>query len=310
MGVLKTTEEFISEAREVWGDLYDYSRSIYTGANNKTEILCKEHGSFLQAPSNHLRGFKCKKCSLIVAAQKCTKQTSDFVAKSRKLHGDAYDYSKVEYVEIFTPVIIGCQLHGDFEQVPNNHLQGNICPACAKERSRRKAALNFLSKSSEVHGEKYDYSLAVYEDNRNKVRILCSQHGEFHQAPAKHMLGHGCPRCMKSGYQINRAGSLYILSHENITKVGITNRDVNVRLRDITRDSEKDFKLDFFIKFSDGTIPQRIEKAVLQELREEYETPKETHDGYTECFVGVDKEALLYRVTKLCGEAFSARQTN
>ena len=35
----KTTEQFISEAKEVWGNKYDYSLSEYSGALNKVKII-------------------------------------------------------------------------------------------------------------------------------------------------------------------------------------------------------------------------------------------------------------------------------
>lgn len=45
------------------GDLYDYTKVNYKNNNTKVEIICKEHGSFLQSPKSHLRGDGCPKCS-------------------------------------------------------------------------------------------------------------------------------------------------------------------------------------------------------------------------------------------------------
>ncbi len=49
----KTTEQFIIEAKNVHGDKYDYSQSIYTGAKNKVAIVCRKHGIFYQIAGNH-----------------------------------------------------------------------------------------------------------------------------------------------------------------------------------------------------------------------------------------------------------------
>ena len=59
----KTTAQFIKEAKEIHGDLYDYSLTNYSGAHNKLIIICPLHGIFEQFPGNHLNGGKCQKCN-------------------------------------------------------------------------------------------------------------------------------------------------------------------------------------------------------------------------------------------------------
>ena len=56
--------------------------------------------------------------------------TEEFIAKAKAVHGDRYDYSKVEYVNNQTPVKIVCPIHGGFIQRPSNHLHGNGCQQC------------------------------------------------------------------------------------------------------------------------------------------------------------------------------------
>lgn len=53
----------------------------------------------------------------------------------------------------------------------------------------------FIEKSSLAHGDRYDYSNAIYISNKVKVEILCRQHGMFHQLPQNHYKGHGCSKC-------------------------------------------------------------------------------------------------------------------
>ena len=56
-----------------------------------------------------------------------------------------------------------------------------------------------ISRFIDVHGSKYDYSKVVYADMNFKVTIICPEHGEFKQTPAKHInRKHGCPRCKQS----------------------------------------------------------------------------------------------------------------
>lgn len=67
--------------------------------------------------------------------------TEEFIKKAREVHGDKYDYSKVEYVNNKTKVIIICPIHGEFPQSPVNHIRGNECPKCAKIDAIRKITI-------------------------------------------------------------------------------------------------------------------------------------------------------------------------
>ena len=88
-----TTNEWIEKAKLVHADKYDYSKSEYTGSQNKICIICKKHGEFWQIARNHLSGNGCPKCS---KTQKGNLKT--FIEKAKRVHGDKYDYSKVEYI--------------------------------------------------------------------------------------------------------------------------------------------------------------------------------------------------------------------
>ncbi len=125
--------------------------------------------------------------------------TDEAIERFRAVHGDRYDYSRVEYVSNSTKVTIGCAIHGFFEQIPGDHWRGIGCTKCAgdlrgrvrKERSRDAILAEFIK----VHGDRYDYSLVEYVDSKTKVSIICREHGVFEQAPAMHKLGNGCPAC-------------------------------------------------------------------------------------------------------------------
>jgi very-short-patch-repair endonuclease len=61
--------------------------------------------------------------------------TEKFIEKASKVHNGVYDYSKVEYTTSTDKVAIICKKHGEFLQQPNNHLHGQGCPLCFKEKS-------------------------------------------------------------------------------------------------------------------------------------------------------------------------------
>ena len=188
----KTTEEFIAQARKVHGDKYDYSKVIYKGALNKVIVICPIHGEFLVLPNNHLSGQGCRECY----KDERKKTIEEFIAQARKVHGDKYDYSKVEYKNANTKVCIICPEHGKFWQTPANHLSGKGCKKCIG----RYYATNeeFIKDAKKVHGDKYDYSKVEYNGMFNDICIICPKHGKFYQKPIKHLEGQGCPICKQS----------------------------------------------------------------------------------------------------------------
>lgn len=64
--------------------------------------------------------------------------TEQFVAKAIEKRGERYGYGKVEYVDSETKVTFVCWFHGDFQQTPSRHLQGDNCPKCGHAASARK----------------------------------------------------------------------------------------------------------------------------------------------------------------------------
>ena len=190
--------DFIEKARNVHGDKYDYSKSLYLGSREKIEIICPLHGSFFQLATNHLSGKGCKECSKIQVIKNQSSNTEDFINKARIVHGEKYDYSLVNYKNNHTQVEIICTEHGKFLQSPKDHLSGKGCSSCGKEKTKSRLMLledEFIKRANEVHGNRYDYSLVNYKDTRTKVEIICKEHGSFFQSPNKHMQGNGCPAC-------------------------------------------------------------------------------------------------------------------
>lgn len=185
-------EDFIAECKQVHGNKYDYSKVDYKGSQEYITVICTEHGEFEQLASCHKAGQGCSKCA------GRNKITEDIIAEFVEVHGDKYDYSKVDYVGSKTDVTIVCREHGDFPQSPNSHLKGRGCPYCAG--NTRLTTEEFIEKSKVVHGDLYDYSKTIYgQNNREGVIIICKEHGEFTQAPFDHLEGCGCPRCHNFG---------------------------------------------------------------------------------------------------------------
>ena len=181
------SEQFIEKAKEVHGNKYDYSNVIYIGMHDKVIIICPEHGEFKQEPNSHIYGSGCPKCNNNSLTLK------QFIQKAKTIHGDRYDYSKVEYINYYTKVIILCPEHGEFEQTPNCHLAGSGCSECIKINTYK-----FIEKAIAIHGNKYHYYKVLYISAKDKVCIICKEHGEFLQTPNIHLNKSGCPGCNSS----------------------------------------------------------------------------------------------------------------
>ena len=192
MGKKKTTtEEFIERARKVHGDKYDYSKVEYINSRTKVCIICPEHGEFWQEANSHLKGCGCLKCSK--EKKNYYNDMESFIKDSYKLHGNKYDYSKVNFKKKNDKIKIICPIHGEFITTPHIHLLGCECPKCAG--TKKLTTEEFIERARKVHGDKYDYSKVEYVNNSIKVCIICPEHGEFWQTPDCHMHKQGCPKC-------------------------------------------------------------------------------------------------------------------
>ena len=194
-----TNDEFVSRAKRIHGEKYDYSKSIYINGYTKVEIICNKHGSFYQTPGNHFH-YGCLECGNDRSANACKSNTGDFIKKAKDMHGNRYDYSKVNYLNAYTKVEIICKIHGPFFQLPcGHHLFGYGCPKCAvigREQNIPKSTEKFIDDAKRVHKNKYDYSKVNYIDAHTKVEIICPKHGSFYQKPCGHLWGKGCSKCV------------------------------------------------------------------------------------------------------------------
>jgi very-short-patch-repair endonuclease len=152
------TSRFIFESIKIHGNKYDYSKSVFK--DMKTKILIIYDGiEYLQNPSKHLMGRSPEK-------GKKLRTTKEFIEDSIKIWGYKYDYSLVEYKGSFINVAI--KYKGKiYYQKPSQHLSGYKCE-CANVKNTK----DFIDKSIERHGDKYDYSLVEYKGIDKKVKIL------------------------------------------------------------------------------------------------------------------------------------------
>jgi hypothetical protein len=193
---------FMQKAKNVHNNKYKYSVPLYFSAIDKIEIICSIHGNFKQIANQHLQGSGCPKCADKLRKISKTKPLNSFINDSKIIHGDKYDYSRVEYVNSRTNVCIICPEHGKFFQTPNNHLRGAGCIKCT--HIYQPTTKEWIIKAKSVHGDKYDYSKIEYINQYTKVCVICKQierltgkeHGEFYTLPNNHLRVESCPKCV------------------------------------------------------------------------------------------------------------------
>jgi hypothetical protein len=199
-----TTEKFIEKAIIVHNDKYDYSKVNYIDKKIKVIIICKIHGDFLQIPGYHLAKSGCQKCSKIKVTNINTFTINEFIEKANIIHKNNYDYSKVNYINWNTKIIIICKIHGDFLQTPHSHLQGATCKKCSyikRGNLYRLTKDEFIEKANRIHNNNYDYSLIEYNNYDSKLKIKCKNGHEFIQSADGHLAGRGCNICC--GFFVN-----------------------------------------------------------------------------------------------------------
>lgn len=136
---VKDTLSFIEAARALHGDRYDYSQTEYTGANQPIKIICKQHGIFtLRWAASHYtkKGSGCQKCS---GCQVRVRDTESFIAESKLIHGDQYDYSVAKFSGCKKPVVIKCKIHGEFVLAEAQSHYGKKqcgCKSCTTEKRK------------------------------------------------------------------------------------------------------------------------------------------------------------------------------
>lgn len=131
----KDTIGFVEQAKEIHGELYDYSLVKYIKAHEVVSIICDVHGRFEQKPAYHLQGQGCPKCG---GTKRLTRD--EFIQKAIEIHGDKYDYSQVKYINGITKIKIICPRHGIFEQAAQDHLGGHGCQLCYSSTGEERIA--------------------------------------------------------------------------------------------------------------------------------------------------------------------------
>lgn len=131
-----STEEWIAKVltkHPEFADKYDYSRVVYTKADERVEIICKTCGRVMRPKAcKHLFGQGCKTCAARKTAENRAIPFNEVVERAKEVHGDKYEYFEDSYINMSEPMLIKHKKCGNvFPQRPEFHIgkkQG--CPFC------------------------------------------------------------------------------------------------------------------------------------------------------------------------------------
>jgi hypothetical protein len=179
------------------GDLVP--RKIYKNYSKKVWFKCDQCNiEFESKPNNVFNGKWCRKCGHKSSGEKQRMSISTFIERATNIHGNKYNYSTVVLSGVDTEVNIICDIHGQFNQTPYNHLTSYGCNKCARIIAAEKRKLSFaefITRANIIHENKYDYSKVQYKSYLTPIVIVCSTHGYYEQLPAVHLRGNGCKSC-------------------------------------------------------------------------------------------------------------------
>lgn len=285
----KTTDKFIEELKVIHDNL-NYDMTEYTVWKEKV-IIGDKYGYCSMFPVSLLEGYK-------PSIRSALNKTEYWINMVKEVHADLdLDYSKVEYINNYTKVIIGTK-YGDVSVTPSNILNGgkfNILSAVNKTEY-------WINMAKEAHGDKYDYSKSVYTGNACKVIIICPTHGEFIQSSTTHTFGAQCPKCsnesLLGGYYkeeaernklkwLDKSAKVYTIrcwnSDEEFYKIGVTTTDIKTRFKKSYMPYEYEVVDIIETNLYDATY---LERKMHEEAGSKY-MPKLYFKGYTECFTSV-----------------------
>ena len=224
-----TQEQYIAKARAKWGDAYDYSESVYLAGLKPITIRCIKHNHYFTVQAgNHistlLKSGGCPLCGQESLTEYRRKKHEEalrkaeqkkkvykprlthkerFLKKARAMYPD-YDFSRVEYKDRETHIVVVCPVHGEFKIRPRTLLSGekgqkphgcwrcnNLIPPYEKELTLD----TFKNRMHELYGDKYTFVWSDFKNKYSQVRFTCKQHGKQQRSARVLLEGKGCEYC-------------------------------------------------------------------------------------------------------------------
>jgi hypothetical protein len=188
-----STDKFISRAKEVHGDKYDYSESKYINAKTNVKIYCNICDTYFhQTPDHHLnRKDGCPLCRNKQNGRNLRLSLNEIISKSKKANYNRYDYSITKYAKYHDKIRFICPTHGKVEQYTKHHLKGVGCPICRESKGEKRIRL-FLknNKIRYTYNKSFDDCKHIrqlpFDFHLPEYNTIIEYDGELHYNPTRY----------------------------------------------------------------------------------------------------------------------------
>lgn len=185
------------------------------------------------------------------------KTTAQIITEIQEVHGDRYLLDRVNYVNSYTKIEVGCKIHGYFFKFPNDIKGNSGCPKCGN--SFKKSTDDFLNEVRLIFPN-YDYSDVKYKNAHTKIEVSCPEHGKFMIKPNTLLSGSGCGLCGQQRALISKIEKGQcrhpddITEHEKYKTAVWKETDKNFKKYFIGECRNKDIHLDHIVSITDGWL--------------------------------------------------------
>ncbi len=223
MSKLKDTKWFISKAKSIHGNNFDYQDSVYINAKEKIKIKCLKHfKSFYQTSNNHFNSkYPCEECKKEHIIKLYSDGKDGFVKKMESRFGDVFDYSKTIYINAKTKVRIICKkCNAEILSDPYVLLNGKGCPNCYQRKIKDEFKIKKLKEINDFVKKLGGKCLSKeYLNNEENLKFQCKKGHVFYEswADVKFSL-RWCKECAPNRY-VGETLTRMIIEHLLSTKM-------------------------------------------------------------------------------------------
>lgn len=291
-------ENFLNKANEKFNNKFDYSKFKYKNAKTKSIIICPIHSEFEQNPDKHLQNiYGCPSCALIARSigkpKKIKKPFVEIKKESQKRILQNLKDNNITIFEILNngDILFICTCGAFCKKTRGSFYSSTYCRClkCSKELSTKNmihSKEQILESFKNLYDNKYTYIFPQdYRVKRDKITIICPEHGSFIKSVQKHLSGQDCPKCvfeqnLKNGlypggysdkffeenpHKIDNKAYLYYVKIKGYYKIGIT-----VNLYDRLKSLKSKFKANVeVIDVLETTLQKayNIEQKILNDYK-------------------------------------------
>lgn len=191
----------LKQSKELYGDLFNYEKTVFGNRTDKVFLICVKHGSFEVLVKTHINTDfgGCKGCQ---AEQAEKDKVKDYIERGKAKFNGQYTYEKVEKLEKKEKITLTCIEHGDFSIGHISHMESPYggCPTCGVSYNLKLRADKLKKTLIILKGDRFSYEKTDL-NSKSKVTITCKEHGDFQSTIEYHRISEygNCSGCNKAG---------------------------------------------------------------------------------------------------------------